>query len=109
MAKFKILGRLQADRIPAAVPPEYRERARLAATRGARYTVVLFAHDPDRGVVTSAAARRALARAEGGDPLLAIGRDFTREATVELEQAGATIVRIGEFGWTDESYHSLPR
>jgi hypothetical protein len=107
--KFKILGRLDADRIPAAVPPDYRERARRATRGGGVYTVVPFAHARDGGVTTSAAIRRAVGRLADGERVLAGGRDFTREATELLEARAATVVRIGEFGWTDESYHSLPR
>ena len=109
MPRFKILGQFDAERIPAAVPPDYRERARHVAKPGVRYTVVLFAHDRAHGVVTSAAVRRALAQIAPEQPIMAIGADFTREATELLEQRDAAIARIGEFGWTDESFQSLPR
>jgi hypothetical protein len=39
--------------------------------------------------------------------LLAVGADFTEEATEFLHAREAAIARIGEFGWTDASYHSL--
>ena len=109
MPKFKILARLSSDRIAAALPPDYRERARMVAKAGVVYTVVLFDHDRSKGVVTSAAVRRALARIDADESILAVGADFTREATELLEEREAAIARIGEFGWTDESYHSLPR
>jgi hypothetical protein len=107
--KYKILGRLDADRLPGAVPPDYRERVRMAARPGILYTTVLFVHERGGGVVTSAEVGQALRRIAAGETMLAIGVDFTREATEMLEMRGATVVRIGEFGWTDESYRSLPR
>ena len=109
MPKFTILGRLPAERIPAAVPPGFRERVRLAARPGAAYTVLLFAHDHDRGVVTSAAVRRALGRVPEGEPLLAVGRAFTQEATEQLECRNAAVVRLSEHVWTDASYQAIRR
>jgi hypothetical protein len=109
VAKYKILGRFEQDAIPALVPPDYRERARLATKAGVRYTVVLFAHDRGKDVVASSAVRRALLHIPTEQPILAVGCDFTREATDLLGQRDAAIARIGEFGWTDESLHSLPR
>lgn len=109
MPKFKILARLDADRIPAAVPPDYRDRARLVVKPGVSYTVVLFSHDRSKGVVTSAAVRRAFTRIELSERILAIGADFTQEATELLNGRDAAIARIGDFGWTDESFHSLHR
>lgn len=110
MPKFRIIGRLEARRIPAAVPPDYRDRVRLATRPGTVYTVVLFAHDRAHGgVVTSAAVRRAFARIAVGEPILALGADFTQEATELLSAREAVIARIGEFGWTDASYQSVRR
>jgi hypothetical protein len=60
--KAKILARLTADRIPAAVPPDYRDVVRLVIKPGIVYTVDLFSHDRRNGVVTSAAVRRAFSR-----------------------------------------------
>jgi hypothetical protein len=108
VVKFTILGELVADRIIAAVPRDYHERVRMSTEKGATYTVVLFAHA--RGdVVTSALVRKALRRVPPESPLLAIGADFTHEATILLEERNARVARIGEFGWTDESWASLPR
>ena len=110
MAKFKVLGRFPADRIPFLVPPEYRGRARMGLDPDAEYTVVLFDHDRERsGVATSAVARRALGRVGDAEPVLAVGVDFTVEATALLEDHGVTIIRIGTFGWTDESWRSRIR
>lgn len=107
MAKFSILGRLEASRIPVSLPPEFRDRARFTAASGHTYTVVLFAHDRTRSVVTSAHVRRALARIPEDESVLAVGWDFTLEATSLLNGRDAAIVRMGEFGWTDESYNAL--
>jgi hypothetical protein len=106
--KFKILGKFDVDQIPYVVPPDYKERVLLAVRPEIRYTVVLFAHDRERGgVVTSAVVRRAIARIPIEASLLAVGADFTEEATELLHAREAAIARIGEFGWTDASYHSL--
>ena len=76
-----------------------------AAQEGVEYTVLLFPHDRRHGgVSTSALVRRALKRVQPEMPLLAVGLDFTREATEQLHAVRALIVRLGEFGWTDESY-----
>ena len=107
MPKFSILGRLEASRIPAAVPPEFRARARFTALPGQSYTVILFAHDRTRSVSTSAQVRKALRRVPETESILAVGWDFTLEATSLLQHRDAAIVRKGEAGWTDESYNSL--
>ena len=107
MPKFTILGRIEAARIPALLPPDYRGLVRAVAAPGVTYTVVLFAHDR-RDVVTSALVRRALAGIAAGERVLGVGTNFTTEATALLEERGAVIARLGEFYWTDESYNSLP-
>ena len=102
MSKFKILGQFDGDQIPYVVLPDYKERVRLAVRPGMRYSVVLFAHDRvHSAVVTSAVVRRAIARVPVEESLLAIGADFTREATDLLHARDAVIARIGEFGWTE--------
>ena len=108
MPKFTILGSVPAERIPAIVPPEYRDRVRLAAHPGKEYTVVLFGRDRE-DVVTSGPVRRALAKIPAAENVLAIGAGFTVEAVELLARRHAGIVRLGEFHWTDESYKSLPR
>jgi hypothetical protein len=105
--KFSILGRYEGERIPAVLPPDYRSLVRAVIRDGITYTVVLFALDR-RDVVTSAPVRRALARIPTDETILAVGANFTVEATGLLDQRDAAIARLGEFGWTDESYHSLP-
>jgi hypothetical protein len=99
MAKFSILGSFDAEAIPNIVPPDFRVLVRMATRAGGEYLVLLFA--PNRshgGVVTSAAARRALRRVPADARLLAIGTDFTLEATQLLNERDAAIARIGEFG-----------
>lgn len=109
MPKAKILARLAAERIPAAVPPDYRDRVRQVVKAGFTYTVVLFSHDRERGVVTSAAVRRAFSHIEPAEAILAIGANFTQEAEALLNERDAAIARLGDLFWTDESYQSLPR
>jgi len=103
---FTVLGRLEHDRIPAVVPPDYRSVVRAVTAPGTTYTVVLFAHDR-RDVVTSAPVRPALAELAAGESLLAVGTNFTAEVTELLNSRNAAIARLGEFYWTDESYNSL--
>ena len=106
MPKFTVLGRFEAERIPALVPHDYRSRIR-AVTRGEEeFTVILFAHDR-RDVVTSAPVRRALATIAVGERVLAVGSNFTVEAIALLEEREAAIARLGEFYWTDESYNQV--
>jgi hypothetical protein len=105
--KFTVLGRFEADRIPALLPPDYRSLVRVVTVPAEIYTVVLFPHDR-RDVVTSAPVRRALAGIAAGERVLAVGANFTAEATALLEEREAAIARLGEFYWTDESYNTLP-
>jgi hypothetical protein len=107
--KAKILARLTADRIPAAVPPDYLDVVRLVIKAEVVYTLVLFSHDREKGVVTSAAVRRAFSRIKPEENILAIGANFTQEAEVLLNERKAAIARLGDVFWTDESYQSLPR
>jgi hypothetical protein len=105
MPKFSIIGRFEHDDIPARVPPDYRSLVRLATKPGSPYTVILFPHDRlHGGVSTSALVRRALKRVDASEQILAVGADFTREATDLLDARHAAIARIGTFGWADESY-----
>ena len=106
MPKFAVLGRLERDQIPDVVPPDYRSVVRAVTTLGATYTVVLLAHDR-RDVITSAPVRRALAEIAADESVLAVGSNFTAEATELLNSRNATIARLGEFYWTDESCNSL--
>ena len=102
------MERVAPDHLAVVVPPEYRSRVQAVALPAAAYTVVLFAHDR-RDVVTSAPVRRALSMLPSTPPIVAVGADFTAEAIALLQERGAAIARLGEFYWTDESYHSLPR
>lgn len=106
MAKFKILGAFERDQVEQVVPPQYRQLARSLTQSDVRYHVVQFAHDR-RDVVTSAVVRRALAEIPVENAILAVGGNFTVEATALLEDRNAAIARLGEFHWTDESFNSL--
>jgi hypothetical protein len=106
MPRFSVLGSFAAEEIADRVPPDFRALVREYSRTGASYTVILFLHD--RGQVnTSALVRRALTRVPPDATVLAVGADFTKEATALLEERNALIARIGEFGWTDESYQSV--
>ncbi len=109
MAQFTTLGTFAAEAIPNIVPPDFRTLVRMATHLGGEYLVLLFAQNRSHGgVITSAAARRALKQVPDGARLLAtIGTDFTLEATQLLNERDAAVARIGEFGWTDRSYISL--
>ncbi len=108
MPRASILGRFERDAIAAKVPPDFRGLVRVATRPDVVYTVVLFPHDrAHQGVTSSALARRMLKRVPADETVLAVGADFTLEATALLNERGAAIARIGEFGWTDASYASL--
>jgi len=102
------MGSVEATEAARLAPPDYRGLVRHIVRDGLQYTVVLFPHDRTHGpVTTSALVRRALGRIAPAERVLAIGADFTREATALLAERGAAVARIGEFGWTDESYTSI--
>jgi hypothetical protein len=104
--KGKILGTLSVSAIPAMLPREYASRVRDMRHLRGEYTVVLFSHSRDGRVTTSADVRRTMRHVESS-PLMAIGVDFTLEATQLLIEHGAEVVRLGEFGWTDRSYAAV--
>ena len=105
MPRASILGRFEREAIPARVPPDFRGLVRIATRPDVVYTVVLFPHDRlHQGVTSSALARRMLKRVPPEETVLAVGVDFTIEATALLNERGAAIARIGEFGWTDASH-----
>jgi hypothetical protein len=106
MPKFTVLGRFELDRISEVVPPDYRGLIRAVARSPGPYTVILFPHDR-ADVVTSAPVRRALARIELGERVLAVGGNFTAEAVALLADREADVARLGDFYWTDESYNTL--
>lgn len=106
MPKATYLGQFARERLPEIVPPEYRSLV-LALTKPAlQYAVLQFPHARNK-VVTSSMVRRALGRLTGHDPILAVGANFTVEAAAMLGQRDAVIARLGDFHWTDESYHSV--
>ena len=107
MPTFKVLGRFERDTIPTVVPPDFRQIVHIV-TKPGTYTVILFAHNREKGGVTiSSKVRHAFEKVSPEDRVLAVGDDFTVEATRLLEERSAAIARIGEFGWTDEGYIRL--
>ena len=105
MAAFSILGVMEVDKILRAVPPNLREQVRMVARPNIQYHVVLFGRNQDHGSVNlSAVVRKALQRLPDDAAILAIGQDFTLEATQLLDERDATIARASAFGWTDERY-----
>jgi hypothetical protein len=108
MSKFKFLGQFERDAIPAMLPADFRGMIPMFAKPGVEYSVVLFSYNRERGgVATSSDVRRALAQLPTESRVMAVGTDFTAEATQLLEKAEAIVLRIGEYGWTDASYKSL--
>jgi hypothetical protein len=106
MPKFTIFERVPPTGLVGVVPPDYRALLPVAVRPAESYTVVLFKHDRE-DVVTSASVRRALAQVGPVPALVAVGGNFTREAIELLEARDASIARLGEFFWTDESYNTL--
>jgi len=108
MSSFKILGQFERDAIPGMLPPDFRGMVPVFAKPGVLYTVVLFPFNREiGGVATSSDVRRALAKVPGNTVPMAVGQDFTVEATKQLESCDAIVLRIGEYGWTDDSYKRL--
>ncbi len=106
MPKFTLLGRFTQDRFSTLLPPDYRDLARVVTKPGVSYAVVLFAHDR-ADVVPSAVVRRALQRVAEPEPILAVGANFTAEATQLLDARAAAIARLGEFHWTDATWAGI--
>ena len=69
---------------------------------------LIFPHSHNE-VVLSSHARRALGRlVELSEPVrIAIGFDFTREASHLLASCGFRLVAEHDWGWTDDSYKSV--
>jgi hypothetical protein len=70
--------------------------------------LLIFPHSHNE-VVLSSHARRALARlSELGEPIrVAIGHNFTREASQLLASSGFRLVAERDWVWTDDSYKSV--
>jgi hypothetical protein len=90
-------------------PPYLRDLVRAATANDTRtFAVVLFPSNPELGgVATSRLVEKAISKVDPAEALLAIGGDFTIEATRLLQDRGAIVVRRGSFGWTDESFLTL--
>jgi hypothetical protein len=106
---MKILENVSQAELVDLVPREYRGRL---PKRGpeTRYVVLLFKTNRN-DVNLSGSVRRGLRKAtlNVGQVLLAVGSVFTAEAIDLLTAAGAQIVSLGEFEWTDESYQRIRR
>jgi ethanolamine utilization microcompartment shell protein EutL len=89
--------------LSALISPAY--RGLLPIDASVLYTVILFQQDR-KSVIYSGAAKRAL---RPGEVLIAIGGAFTAEARDALKSAGAEIIALSEFPWTDDSYTEIRR
>lgn len=105
VSRFTILGSFADGARMRAIAPEYRDLLRATTDPQVSYCVVQFRHARE-AVVDSATVRRALAQIVTPDAVLAIGGHFTAEALAVLRAANTRAVRLGEFHWTDHSWHS---
>ena len=71
------------------------------------YTVVVF--KPGRNSVIPSNPVRALLDEipEGGNPIIAVGGNFTIEARKLLRNRKALVVYQSDFEWTDDSYRQI--
>jgi hypothetical protein len=98
VSKSKILGEFDGDQIPYVVPPDYKERVRLAVRPGgAVHRSSIRSRLRARSCRDVRGVRRAIDRIPMEASLLAVGADFTEEATELLHAREAAIARIGEF------------
>ena len=68
---------------------------------------MLFPHDLE-DVVVSTVVRHALqSRHLSDERIIAVGGNFTAEARALLDAAGAIVVRLDDFHWSDESYKDI--
>jgi hypothetical protein len=95
---------LTKQKLLAAVPQRY--RVKLPPLRASSYTLLKF-RSAREDVVISRVVEAALSRIEGNEQLVAVGGDFTMEGLALLEARGALVVRLGEFGWTDDRYVAI--
>jgi hypothetical protein len=74
-----------------------------------RVILILYRWHRERGVTLSPAAKRGVEKlpARDGRRVLAVARDFTREACDYLVSEGVEVVRLSEFGWTDATYRNI--
>lgn len=109
---MKILNNVARAELVDLVPREYRFRLPSLPERGpeTRYVVLLFKTNRN-DVNPSGSVRRGLRKAKVhlGEVPLAVGSDFTVEAIDLLNKAGAEIVSLGVFWWTDEDYQRIRR
>ena len=104
---MKIFNDVTHDELIKLLPKEYADRLPKDPP-GRKYLVLLFATDRN-DVNLSGKVRRGLKKVNlrPNQILLAVGSVFTLEALEALSEAGAKILNISEFPWTDEDYLSV--
>lgn len=101
---FTISRDLDRQRALAALPPVLRNRGAAMLPGDGPFTLVIF-----RGasVISSRRVRKALARIGEAPGVVAAGENFTAEAREALAGAGAHVVTLGDFHWTDARYAEI--
>ncbi len=96
--------RVGTEKLWRVVPRQFSEKWRGYTIEG-EVTVVTF----DDRVVSRSTAERAVRKAKRDDTdrFLFVGRDFTQEARIFLEERVIPLIDLQHFGWTDSSHESI--
>ena len=104
---MKILKNVKHEELIKRLPKGYAGRLS-NASQETKYMVLLFGTER-KDVNLSGHVRRGLRKVslKRGQVLLAVGGAFTAEAKDVLREAGAEMVSLSDFDWTDDSYLSV--
>jgi len=108
MRKPQIRRGLTSAQLVSMLPPLYRQLLPPTVERSREtFTVLLFPHDRE-DVVISSAVRRALQSQHLTDErVIAAAGNFTAEAKSFLDAAGVIVLRLSDYHWTDDSYKDI--
>ena len=104
---MKIFNNVTHEELIKLLPKDYADQLPKKSS-DEKYLVLRFATDRT-DVILSGKVRRGLKKVNlrPNQILLAVGSVFTVEAKEILSEAGAEVVSISDFRWTDESYLSV--
>ena len=107
--KPHIVEGISANRVRAAIPPEFHRWLDESLLHGSAYSVISFPskHGESNTIVDSKALKKALAKARSGAQVVAVGHNFTAEARDLLADINAMCFFASDFYWTDSSWASI--
>ena len=102
---FDIHDTIAGGRLRDVIPPEFRDRVPPLIRKEGLYTLVVFSED----VVRERMVGKALEQIDQAPVgmIVAVGRNFTREARDLLLARSAVLIARGDFEWTEATYEAV--